>query len=149
MRSRFDPAPSRPLLQSFPIFGLRGGALIAIAAVLAAHPAHAQTLPSAGTLRMERVYEETPINQPPDANIRMKENQKHFRQQDFDVANAARHRQITDETAKLLLLARDFKSRMDKLGGETLPPDLIREAEVIEILARDVQAKVILIVGAG
>jgi hypothetical protein len=96
---------------------------------------------------MEKVYEATPLNQYPDANARMKQNQSHFRQQDFDVLNAARQRQIADESAKLLILARDFKNRMDKLGGENLPPELIREAGVIEILARDVQTKVTLIIG--
>jgi hypothetical protein len=149
MRSRSNATAFRPLLPALSSLRLHGCFLFAIAASLAVYPANSQTLPSAGTLRMEKVYEDTPLNQPPDANLRMKQNQKHFRQQDFDVANAARQRQITDETAKLLILARDFKSRMDKLGSEPLPPELIREAEVIEILARDVQTKVILIVGAG
>jgi hypothetical protein len=146
-----EATASHPALLVLPSLHLPGCFLCAIVAatLTAVHPTLSQSIPAGGTLRMEKVYEDTPLNQPPDANLRMKQNQKHFRQQDFDVANAARQRQITDETAKLLILARDFKSRMDKLGGEPLPPELIREAEVIEILARDVQTKVILIVGAG
>ncbi len=123
--------------------------LFALLAASAVHSAGAQSAPPGGALRMEKVYEATPLNQYPDANVRMKQNQSHFRQQNFDVVNAVRQRQIADETAKLLLLARDLKVRVEQIGDKPLSPELLREAEIIEVLARDVEAKVTLVVGAG
>lgn len=137
--------PSHPLHQDL---RLHCGLLLVVGFVIAANPPQAHTQ-SPGSLRMEKVYAPTPLNQYPDANLRMKQNQSHSRQQNFDMANAARQHQIADETEKLLLLARDLKSRMDKIGDKPLSPELLREAEVIEVLARDVEAKVTLVVGAG
>ena len=91
----------------------------------------------------------TAINQPPDANAQLIARQHRKGLQNFDVANALRQRQIAEETVKLLILARDLKSQMDKLGEQPMPALLLREAEVIEILARDVQAKMTLTVGPG
>ena len=72
-----------------------------------------------------------------------------FRLPRREALNALRQRQIAEETVKLLILARDLKSQMDKLGEQPMPALLLREAEVIEILARDVQAKMTLTVGPG
>ena len=105
--------------------------------------------PSGGALRIDKAVEPTAINQPPDATTQMKLHQDRNRQQNFDSANALRQNQIVDETMELLILARDLKSRMDKTGGQALPADVLREAEVIEILARDVQQRMILVVGPG
>jgi hypothetical protein len=71
------------------------------------------------------------------------------KKQNFDAANALRTQQIADEATKLLILAKDMKSQMDKLGDQPLPDKVIREAEVIEILAHDVQAKMTLTVGGS
>ena len=71
------------------------------------------------------------------------------KKQNFDAANALRTQQIADETTKLLILAKDMKSQIDKLGDQPLPDKVIREAEVIEILAHDVQAKMTLTVGGS
>jgi hypothetical protein len=38
---------------------------------------------------------------------------------------------------------------MDKIGDMPFPPMLIREAQVIQILAHDVQAKMTLTIGAS
>lgn len=119
-------------------------------AALSAHAGIAQgsTTPG-GALRTDKVDVPSPINQPPDANTQMKSHEHSARQQKFDFANALRQRRIADETLKLLILARDLKSQMDKVGDHPVPASLMREAEVIEILAHDVQAKMTLIVGAG
>ena len=77
----------------------------------------------------------------------MRSRRNRIARQNFDAANALRQRQIVDETMKLLLLARDLKSQMDKVGGQPMPAALLREAEVIEILARDVQQRMVLVVG--
>jgi hypothetical protein len=125
------------------------GVLVALAVACVVPSAQAQSTPPGGALRMEKVYEATPLNQYPDANLRMKQNQSRLRRQNFDVVNAERQHQIADETAKLLLLARDLKARMEKIGDKPLSPEVLREAEIIEVLARDVEAKVTLVVGAG
>jgi hypothetical protein len=88
-------------------------------------------------------------NQPPDPNALLRSRNRQTGLQKFDAANALRQSQIVEETVKLLILARDLKSQMDKVGDQPLPAMLLREAEVIEILARDVQAKMTLTIGPG
>lgn len=66
---------------------------------------------------------------------------KNARKKSFDAANEARKRLIGDEANKLLILARDLKQKTDNLGSGPLPPMLVREAEVIELLANDVKEK--------
>jgi hypothetical protein len=88
-------------------------------------------------------------NRLPDINDQMVMKQQLSKKQNFDAANALRTQQIADETTKLLILAKDMKSQIDKLGDQPLPDKVIREAEVIEILAHDVQAKMTLTVGGG
>jgi hypothetical protein len=67
--------------------------------------------------------------------------EKNERKRNFDAANAARKLQIDDETNRLLILARDLKEKTDKMGSGRLPAQLVREAEVIELLANDVKQK--------
>jgi hypothetical protein len=88
-------------------------------------------------------------NHLPDANDKMLMNQAHQKKQNFDVANALREKQINDESVKLLILAKDLKAQMDKLGDNPVPNKLLREAEVIELLAHDVQTKMTLTVSGG
>ena len=80
-------------------------------------------------------------NHPPDKNDLMVLNQQNQKKQNFEAANVERKRQMDDESAKLLLLAKDLKDQTDKLGNRPLPPTAVREAEVIEILARDLKDK--------
>lgn len=88
-------------------------------------------------------------NRVPDANDRMKMNEAFQRGQDFDAANALRQKQIGDESTKLLILANDLKQKMDKLGNRPVSDRLLREAEVIELLAHDVHTKMTMTVGGG
>lgn len=76
-------------------------------------------------------------------------NEAFQRGQDFDAANALRQRQIDDESTKLLILANDLKQQMDKLGDRPVSGRLLREAKLIELLAHDVQSKMIVTVGGG
>lgn len=108
----------------------------------------AQTCTAGGALRLDKAVAPTPINQPPDANTQLRARAKRARRQNFDAANALRIRQIATETANLLILARDLQVQIDKNAGAALPALLIREAEVIELLAHDVQAKMTVTVGA-
>jgi hypothetical protein len=126
------------------------GLAVACLALICAHRNMAQS-PTApgGALRLDKAGEATPINQPPDANAQLHARARRFQQKSFDAANALRIRQIADETEKLLILARDLQSQLDKIGGKPLPALLMREAEVIEKLAHDVQSRMTLTVGAG
>lgn len=73
---------------------------------------------------------------------------KDAKRRNLDAANAARKRVIDDETNRLLILARDLKAKTDRLGTGTLTPTMVREAEVIELLANDVKEEMKLTVNA-
>jgi hypothetical protein len=88
-------------------------------------------------------------NRPPDKNDLMVMKQQNLKNQSFEAANAERKRQMDDESTKLLLLAKDLKEQTDKLGDSPLTPRAVREAEVIEILARDLKDKMKLTVGGN
>ncbi len=66
---------------------------------------------------------------------------RNTKRRNLDAANAARKRVIDDETEKLLILARDLKAKTDSLDKGPLTPTMVREAEVIEMLANDVKEK--------
>lgn len=60
---------------------------------------------------------------------------------DYSVANAQRKLYIDDETNKMLILARDLKAKVDGLGSARPSPVMLREAAVIEFLAKDIKEK--------
>lgn len=99
------------------------------------HPPHPILLPQANHL--------------PDVNDQMIMKEQEGKAHNFDAANALRQQQIADDTVKLLILTRDLKAQIEKLGNRPLPPSLIREAEVIELLAHDVEKRMTLTIGAG
>jgi hypothetical protein len=105
--------------------------------------------PPGGALRIDKADMPTAINQPPDKNAQLQSRDQDAVRKNFDAANALRIRQIADETEKLLILAKDLKAQMEKMGDKPLPSILQREAEIIELLAHDVQAKMTKTVGAG
>jgi len=67
--------------------------------------------------------------------------------QSFEAANAERKKQIADDSSKLLKLATDLKTEVDKTNKDTLSINVIRKAEAIEKLAHDVKEKMKLSVG--
>ena len=73
---------------------------------------------------------------------------KNSKRRNLDAENAARKRVIDDETNKLLILARDLKAKADRIGSGALTTTMVREAEVIEVLAKDVQEEMKLTVSA-
>lgn len=117
---------------------------VPMALSLSAIPARAQNSISAPPRPHTVLLPEA--NHLPDVNDRMKMNNARQQKENFDAANALRQKEIDDETVKLLILAKDLKEQMDKLGDHPLPPMLMREAEVIEFLAHDVQTKMTLTV---
>lgn len=127
--------------------GLRecGAALLLVCAATMA--GNGQNSPSAPS-RPKITLLSPEANRPPDANAQMTMRQKDEKNQNFDQLNAERIKQIDDDATKLLILTKDLNQKMSKLGKEPMPPNLVREAEVIEILAHDVEAKMTLTVGA-
>jgi hypothetical protein len=89
------------------------------------------------------------LTTPPDANAQMEMHEQQARQRDFTAANAERKKQIADDSAKLLKLATDLKSEVDKTTKDTLSLNVIRKAEEIEKLAHNVKEKMKLTVGAS
>jgi hypothetical protein len=92
-------------------------------------------------LRMDKIDLPTPINQAPDPNAQMQMRDKQTRQRDFAAANAERKKQISDDSARLLKLAGDLKSEVDKTNKDTLSLNVIRKADEIEKLAQSVREK--------
>ena len=64
-------------------------------------------------------------------------------------ANTERKRQIADDSAKLLKLAGDLKTEVDKTSQDTLSLRVIRKAEEIEKLARSVKEKMKVTMGGN
>jgi hypothetical protein len=88
-------------------------------------------------------------NRLPDANDQMEMNQQQSKKDKVKVANALRRKQISDDAAKLLELATELKTAVDKTDKDTLSVDVIRKADTIERLAKGVKEKMKLTVGAG
>jgi hypothetical protein len=85
----------------------------------------------------------------PDANAQMEMQQQPSKKTKFEVANAERRKQIADDAAKLLELATELKTEVDKTDKDTLSLQVIRKAETIEKLAKGVKEKMKLTAGAS
>lgn len=103
--------------------------------------------PPGGALRPGIADLPTPLNLPPDANRQMLLHQRRSNDLRFETLNALRHRQMVEETAKILILARDMQAKLAAGVGQPASARMVREAEVIEILAHDVHARMTMIVG--
>jgi nitric oxide reductase activation protein len=80
-------------------------------------------------------------NRSPDANAQMKASEQQTKQQTFDAANAERKKQLSDDSTKLLTLAMALKAEVDKTNKDMLSLNVIRKADEIEKLARNVKEK--------
>ena len=89
------------------------------------------------------------VNRPPDANAQMEMRDQQTKKQSFEAANLERKRQITDDSARLLKLASDLKAEVDKTSKDTLSLGVIRKADEIEKLARNVKEKMKLTMSAN
>lgn len=88
-------------------------------------------------------------NRVPDANAQMAMRDQQTKKANFDAANTERKRQIADDSARLLKLASDLKSEVDKTSKDTLSLGVIRKAEEIEKLAHAVKEKMKLTMSAN
>ena len=100
-------------------------------------------IPTVGKALLQSGFRNLPefLNRLLDANDEEKMRQQKQTQQDFEAANAARKKQVAEQTAKLLKLATDLKEEVDKTGKDTLSLDSIRKADAIEKLAHNIKAK--------
>jgi hypothetical protein len=89
------------------------------------------------------------LNRIPDSNQANQINDQQSKKDSFEAANAARKKQITSDSAKLLKLATELKSEVDKTDKDTLSVGVIRKADEIEKLAHSVKEKMQLTVGAS
>ena len=89
------------------------------------------------------------LNRYPDSNQANEINSQKDQKQSFEAANAERKKQIADDSEKLLKLATDLKTEVDKTNKDTLSIGVIRKADAIEKLAHDVKEKMKLNVGPG
>ena len=77
----------------------------------------------------------------PDKNAQIEMQQQKSRNQSYEVANAARKKQIGDDATRILQLATELKAEVDKTSKETLSLNVIRKADTIEKLAHGVKEK--------
>lgn len=89
------------------------------------------------------------LNRVPDSNQANDINGQQTKNKSFEAVNAARKKQISEETVKLLKLATDLKAEVDKTNQDTLSVGVIRKADEIEKLAHDIKDKMKLTVGAS
>lgn len=107
---------------------------------------HAQ---QASQLDPKRPYPVPEANRLPDANDQMKLHEQQNKKQNFEAANAERKKQIADDSNRLLKLATDLKAEVDKTNKDTLSLSVIRKADEIEKLARNVKEKMKLSVASN
>jgi len=91
------------------------------------------------------------LTTPPDANaqMEMRDQQQQAQPTDYAAANVERKKQISDDSTKLLKLATELKTEVDKTTKDTLSLDVIRKADEIERLARSVKEKMKLEAGGS
>ena len=86
-------------------------------------------------------------NRLPDMNDQMATHERQFKQRSIDAANAARKKELDEESAKLLALAIALKAEVEKTNKDTLSLSVIRKASEIEKLAHNVKEKMTYTVG--
>jgi hypothetical protein len=122
----------------------RAVASLAVMAALGASAAAGQQAPARNP---DRPYLLPQVNRLPDANDQMLMREQQAGAQSFESANAERHKELAAESIELLALAADLRKEMEKTGKDTLSLEVIRKADEIEKLARDVKAKMKLTIG--
>ena len=106
-------------------------------------------VPAVGGGMMQNSYPHLPpeLNRVPDSNQANDINSQQAKNKSFEAANAARKKQIIEDTAMLLKLATDLKTEVDKTNQNTLSVGIIRKADEIEKLAHGVKEKMKLTMG--
>ena len=109
-------------------------------------------LPGQQTPSADKPYQVPEANRSSDAsatNNQMKMGEGQDKQQSLDAANSERKKQLSDDSAKLLILAVALKSEVDKTNKDMLSLNVIRKADEIEKLAHTVKEKMKLTTGGS
>lgn len=104
---------------------------------------------SAPSQNVDKPYQSPETARPADKSAPSQVQQIQTNQGHPDQPISDRKRQITDESARLLELARQLKSEVDKTDKDTLSINVIRKAETIEKLAKGVKEKMKLTIGGN
>jgi hypothetical protein len=130
---------------------VRNGACLVIVTCGLAFVAHGQANPQAPISQPEPKHTvvDAAANRPFDANQVMRMREQQAKKKSFDAANLERKRQLADDTALLLKLAEELEAEVGSSSTDTLSQSQLRKIEDIERLARNVQQKMKLTVGAS
>ncbi|MDE3187698.1 MAG: hypothetical protein KGM96_09275 [Acidobacteriota bacterium] len=109
----------------------------------------AQQSPQPPSPNPDKPYLRPEANRLPDVNDQMEMREQQMKQQSYEAANAARQKQLADDSAKLLALAVALKAEVDKTNKDTLSLSVIRKADAIEKLAHNVKEKMKLTIGGS
>jgi hypothetical protein len=127
------------------LWGIGLASLAAIALLTGA----AQPGQQAPSLNPDKPYLLPEANRLPDANDQMKMREQQAKEQNFDSANTQRKKQISDDSEKLLTLAIALKAEVDKTNKDMLSLNVIRKADEIEKLAKNVKEKMKITIGGS
>jgi hypothetical protein len=83
----------------------------------------------------------------PEVSAQREMPERQTKQQDYETANAERKKQLAEDSARLLKLATDLKAEVDKTNKDILSLNVVRKANEIERLARNMKEKMKLAVG--
>lgn len=147
-RDNFGPAKPSSLAESAPP-GARRHLVRAFACLLGLAFLATTYEHSAQTPNLNKPILLPEANRPPDPNDQMQMRDQQTKKQNFEAANTERKRQINEDSAKLLKLATDLKTEVDKTSKDTLSLGVIRKADEIERLAHNVKEKMKLTVGGA
>jgi hypothetical protein len=89
------------------------------------------------------------VTNTPDANAQTEMRPTPEQKQSLEADNIERKKQLEGDSERLLALAKELKSDVDKTNKDTLSITVIQKAAEIEKLAHDVRAKMRLVVGAS
>ena len=118
-----------------------GLAASAVLATFVATYAQAPSSQNPGTPTYNKPILSPEANRLPDKNEQMTMHEQQGKKANFEAANLERKRQIADDSTRLLKLASDLKSEVDKTSKDTLSLGVIRKADEIEKLAHTVKEK--------
>ena len=88
-------------------------------------------------------------NRLPDANAQTGMREQQVQKQNVDASNTEHERQVAADSANLLQLATELKAEVDKTNKDMLSVTVIRKADAIEKLARQVKEKMKRTAGAS
>jgi predicted transcriptional regulator len=88
-------------------------------------------------------------NRLPDANAQTEMSEQQARKQNLNASNTEHKRQFAADSANLLKLATELKAEVDKTNKDMLSVTVIRKADAIEKLARQVKEKMKRTAGAS